>query len=251
MTCRQLASECREMTHLPEPNRSDAEADTPDNIRAFDGKDDDISADVSAEVKTVSPVSASQPADVDSSQASDPTGDAVSSIPSLVRKRSILSLRSALAWARPIVPNVVSTLGLDGIGSPNSADADTGETASKDIPRLGPPDTPDLNMVETDDEYQVVAALPGLKASDITLTIEGELLSIDAEHETSITDGATEAHITEITLGRLHRTLELPGPVGKAEAEFSNGLLTVTLVKKPIRPRRIRVKTSQDQKPQT
>ena len=106
-------------------------------------------------------------------------------------------------------------------------------------------------MVETDDAYQVVAALPGLEASDITLTIEGERLSIDAEHETPVTDGAGEAHITEFTLGRLHRTLELPGPVGKTEAEFSNGLLTVTLVKKPIRPRRIRVKTPEDQEPQT
>ena len=239
------------MTDLPEPNRADADAGSPDNVHALVGKDDDVSADVSAEVKAVSPVSASQPADARPSQASDPTGDALSSVPSLVRKRSILSLRSALAWARPIVPNVASTLGLDGIGSPNSADADTGETASKDLPRLGPPDTPDLNLVETDDEYQVVAALPGLNASDISLTIEGELLSIDAEHETSVTDGAGEVHITEITLGRLHRTLELPGPVGKAEAEFSNGLLTVTLVKKPIRPRRIRVKTSEDQRRQT
>ena len=105
---------------------------------------------------------------------------------------------------------MAATLGLDRLGAPSSADADTEEPASKDLPRLGPPDTPDLNMVETVDEYKVVAALPGLKVSDITLTIEGELLSIDAEHETSGTDGAEETHITEFTLGRLHRTLELP-----------------------------------------
>ena len=146
---------------------------------------------------------------------------------------------------------MAATLGLDRLGAPNSADADTEEPASKDLPRLGPPDTPDLNLLETDDEYQVVAALPGLKSSDIKLTIEGEHLSIDAEHETSVADGAGEVHITEFTLGRLHRTLELPGPVGKTEAEFRNGLLTVTLVKKPIRPRRIRVKTPEDQELQT
>ena len=239
------------MTDLPEPNRSDAETGTPDNARALDGKDDDVSADVSTKVETIPVAFASPSADVGSSQANDPTDDAVSSVSSLVRKKEILDLRSVFAWTRPILPTMAATLGLDRLGAPSSADADTEEPASNDLPRLGPPDTPDLNMLETDDEYQVVAALPGLKASDITLTIEGEHLSIAAEHETSVTDGAGEAHITEFTLGRLHRTLELPGPVGKIEAEFSNGLLTVTLVKKPIRPRRIRVKTSEDQKPQT
>ncbi len=92
---------------------------------------------------------------------------------------------------------MAATLGLDRLGAPNSADADTDEPVSKSLPRLGPPDTPDLNMVETDDAYQVVAALPGLEASDITLTIEGERLSIDAEHETPVTDGAGEAHMVK------------------------------------------------------
>ena len=239
------------MTDLPEPNRSDAESGTPDNVRVPDGKDDHVSADISAEVETVPVASASLSADVGSSQASDPTSDAVSSVPSLVRKKEILDLRSVFAWTRPILPTMAATLGLDRLAAPNSANADTEEPVSKNLPRLGPPDTPDLNMVETVGEYQVVAALPGLKASDITLTIEGEHLSIDAEHETPVTEGAGEAHITEFTLGQLHRTLELPGPVGKAEAKFSNGLLTVTLVKKPIRPRRIRVKTPQDHDPQT
>lgn len=234
------------MTDLPEPNRLDAEAGTPDNLRAPDGKDDDVSAEVSTEVETVQVASASPSAYVGSSQTSDPTGDAVSSVPSLVRKKEILDLRSVFSWTRPILPTMAATLGLDRLGAPSSADADTEEPASKDLPRFGPPDTPDLNMVETVDEYKVVAALPGLKVSDITLTIDGDLLSIDAEHETSGTDGAEETHITEFTLGRLHRTLELPGPVGKAEAEFSNGLLTITLVKKPIRPRRIRIKNSDD-----
>ena len=234
------------MTNLPEPNRSDAEAGTPDSVRAPDGKDDDVSADVYTEVGTIPVASASPSADAESSQASDPTGDAVSSVPSLLRKKEILDLRSVFAWTRPILPTMAATLGLDRLGTPNSADAGTEEPASKNLPRLEPPDTPDMNMVETEDEYKVVAALPGLKASDITLTIEGEHLSIDAQHEISGTDGAGEVHITEFTLGRLHRTLELPGPVGKTEAEFSNGLLTVTLVKKPIRPRRIRVKTPED-----
>ena len=239
------------MTDLPEPNRSDAEAGTLDNVRAPDGKDDGVSAEVSTEVETIQASSASPSADAGSGQASDPTGEAVSSVPSLVRKREKLELRSVIAWTRPILPTMAATLGLDRLGAPNAAVADTEKPASKDLPRLGPPDTPDLNLVETDDEYQVVAALPGLKASDIKLTIEGEHLSIDAEHETSVTDGAGEVHITEFTLGRLHRTLELPGPVGKTEAEFRNGLLTVTLVKKPIRPRRIRVKTPGDRELQT
>ena len=234
------------MTGLPQPTRLDADAGTPDNVDVPDGKDDDVSAEVSSEVETIPHASASPSVDVEPGQASDPTGDAVNSVPSLMRKRGILDLRSVLAWTRPIMPTMAATLGFDRLGLPNPAGAGTEETASENLPRLEPPDTPDLNMMETDAEYKVVAALPGLKASDITLTINGELLSIDAKHETPDGGGAEEAHITEITLGRLHRTLELPGPVGKTEAEFSNGLLTITLVKKPVRPRRIRVRIPED-----
>lgn len=129
------------MTDLSQQNRLDADAGTSDNADAPDEEDGDDSAEVSSETETVPFASTSPSADAESSRAGDPTDDAVSSVPSLARKRSMLSLRSAIAWARPLVPTVASTLGLDGLGSPKSADADTGETASRDLPRLGPPDT--------------------------------------------------------------------------------------------------------------
>jgi HSP20 family protein len=127
------------------------------------------------------------------------------------------------AWAKPFVPTVASTLKFRGVLSA---------------------DEPDLNLAETENEYRIVAALPGLSASDIVLTIDGDALSIDAEHDSGTAEGEAEAHISELKLGRLHRKLRLPGPVGKAEAAFENGLLTVVLAKKNVSPRRIRVKSS-------
>ena len=239
------------MSESFQSDRSDADAAAPDDVQAPGGEGGDVPADETSEAESAGLAVASSDAAAGSSETGDPNGDAEQSLPALARKRPKFGLGSAFAWPGPIVRTVVTTLGFDRHGPPASHDTDASDTANEDLLRLGPPDAPDLNMTETDSEYTVLAALPGLKASDIRLTIENKHLSIDAEHETCESSSKGEVHITEFTLGSIHRTLELPGPVGKAEAEFSNGLLSITLTKKPLRPRRIRVKTPDEPEKRT
>jgi HSP20 family protein len=104
-----------------------------------------------------------------------------------------------------------------------------------------------VDVSETDDELVVTADLPGYDKADIDVAVEGDRLTITADHEETSEEGddageaddADEAddgvhyHRRERTRRTVSRSLRLPTAVDEtaASATYRNGVLTVTLPK--------------------
>jgi HSP20 family protein len=98
-----------------------------------------------------------------------------------------------------------------------------------------------LETEESANEYVVRAEVPGFEASELEVTVAGNVLTIRAEHRP-----AEKEVPAEPTYGRLERTMTLPmgaNPEG-VTALYRNGILEVHLPKAvEALTRRIEVKT--------
>lgn len=92
---------------------------------------------------------------------------------------------------------------------------------------------PAINMAENDHEIVVTAELPGLEEKDVTVELEGSVLSLRGEIETEQEDQGRRWSRIERTSGSFHRVIELPSAVREEEikATFKRGVLTITLPK--------------------
>jgi HSP20 family protein len=110
--------------------------------------------------------------------------------------------------------------------------------ASEDEPQSVP-----VNVFETENEVVLVAPMPGLEAENLDIRFEDRYLTIRGEKR----GPGQERHRylrREWSYGPYERTIELPVDVDadKANATYSNGLLTVALPKAPHRrTRRIEI----------
>jgi HSP20 family protein len=94
---------------------------------------------------------------------------------------------------------------------------------------------------ERENEYVVRAEVPGFEASELEVTIAGNVLTLRAEHRRPEKEPAVER-----PNARLERVLTLPPGLNleAVEARYHNGILEVHFPRTPeIRPRRIEVKT--------
>src|SRR6266511_2255966 len=104
---------------------------------------------------------------------------------------------------------------------------------------------PAVDMYQTDDEVVVKAAIPGFKADEVQINVTGDLLTIrgESKHEEEQKDKAW--HIREQRWGTFERSIALPTSVvsDRADANFENGILTITLPKaEEVKPKTITVK---------
>ncbi len=104
---------------------------------------------------------------------------------------------------------------------------------------------PAIDMYQTDDEIVVKASLPGFKADDVQINITGDVLTLRGEmkHEDEKKEKAW--HLREQRWGSFERSVALPTNVvaDQANADFENGVLTITLPKaEEAKPRTISVK---------
>ena len=113
--------------------------------------------------------------------------------------------------------------------------------------RLAPAgmETPAVDVYQTDDAVVVKSAIPGIKPEDIDISITGDTLTIRGE--TRVEEEVNEENYIrrERRYGSFCRSLALPLPVvtEKAEAEFENGVLTLTLPKaEEVKPKAIKIK---------
>ena len=105
--------------------------------------------------------------------------------------------------------------------------------------------SPAIDMYQTDEEIVVKASLPGFKADDVQINITGDVLTIRGElkHEEEQKEKAW--HMREQRWGSFERSVALPTNVvaDRANADFENGILTITLPKaEEAKPRTISVK---------
>ena len=79
----------------------------------------------------------------------------------------------------------------------------------------------------------VRADLPGMKAEDITVTVEEHEVVLKGERRAEYEETKEGMKRVERTFGTFHRRVTLPGAVKTEEvnARYANGVLTVTVPK--------------------
>ena len=105
--------------------------------------------------------------------------------------------------------------------------------------------TPALDIFEDKDNLVVKAELPGMKREDIQVSLHDGSLSISGERKTETKHEDAEVYRSERFVGRFQRTVTLPTPVAfdKVNAQYKDGILTVTLPKtEESKPKQISVK---------
>ena len=92
-----------------------------------------------------------------------------------------------------------------------------------------------VDVAENDKGYVVFAEIPGVKKDEIHVAIEGNQVTIAAEVKRRGVDENARVLRNERYYGNVYRTFALPVELdeGGSEAKYENGLLTLTLVKKP------------------
>jgi HSP20 family protein len=104
---------------------------------------------------------------------------------------------------------------------------------------------PAVDVHETADDIVVTAALPGLKADDVDITLTGQSLAIRGEFKEDEKVERGQYLYRERRFGTFQRQLQLPVRVQSeaATANFEDGLLTLWIPKaEEVKPRQIQVK---------
>jgi HSP20 family protein len=105
---------------------------------------------------------------------------------------------------------------------------------------------PTLDVADKDDAVVVKVDVPGMKAQDIDISVQGNTLTITGERKDvrEEKDGDNYYHC-ERRSGSFRRDITLPTTVeaDKIEAQYRDGVLTVTMPKtEQAKPKRIAVK---------
>lgn len=103
---------------------------------------------------------------------------------------------------------------------------------------------PVVDVMETEEEFQIRAELPGVEKKDVKLSVEEGVLAISGHREQEKEEKGKRYHKIERAYGSFARSFTVPDAVDeqKVTAEFKNGLLTVRLPKsEKARPKSIEV----------
>jgi len=93
--------------------------------------------------------------------------------------------------------------------------------------------TPAIDMSEDEKAYKISAELPGIDAKDIEVSMSGDTLVLRGEKRQEKEEKDKNYHFSERAYGSFQRAFELPPSVDrdKVAADFSKGVLTITLPK--------------------
>ena len=104
-----------------------------------------------------------------------------------------------------------------------------------------------LDVAEKGDVFTVKASLPGISPDELNVTLEDNVLTIQGMTQEDETIEENSYHIRERRYGSFSRSVRFPVPVegDKVEAEYENGVLTLSIPKaEAVKPRRIAVKAN-------
>jgi len=107
--------------------------------------------------------------------------------------------------------------------------------------------SPSVDIFENKNEIVLEAELPGMKAEDVNISIENNVLTLHGERKFEKKDERDNFHRVERSYGSFTRSFTLPPTVSSenAQAEFENGVLRLTLAKREeAKPRRIEIKAT-------
>jgi len=106
---------------------------------------------------------------------------------------------------------------------------------------------PPVDVLEEADAIRIVAEVPGVKPSDVKISVENNVLTIQGTKEQVAEERTERVHRYERTYGTFERSFTLPATVdaNNIQASYEHGVLTVTLPKaEKAKPRQIPVQTA-------
>ena len=106
---------------------------------------------------------------------------------------------------------------------------------------------PAVNIAETENEFHIEMAAPGLKKEDFKISLDKNVLSVSAEKKAENVDEGKKYSKKEFSYNSFVRSFTLPETVdhSKIEAEYTDGILKLSIAKKEdakIQSREIAVK---------
>lgn len=107
--------------------------------------------------------------------------------------------------------------------------------------------SPSVDIYENKDHIVLEAELPGMKREDFDLSVENNVITLRGERHFEKSDESDNYHRVERAYGSFTRSFTLPNTVTAegATAEYSNGVLRVTLPKREeTKARRIEIKAN-------
>ncbi len=105
--------------------------------------------------------------------------------------------------------------------------------------------TPAFDVKETANAFPIHADLPGMKPEDLDVKITENRLSIEGKREAKKSEKGERFYTYERTFGSFTRSFTLPAGVAadKIDAQLSEGVLSITIPKKPeVQPKQVDVK---------
>jgi HSP20 family protein len=105
--------------------------------------------------------------------------------------------------------------------------------------------SPALDMYETDNEFIIKLEVAGVEPGDIDIQVVGDSLTIRGEIKSETESEGRHYLWRERRCGRFIRNLQLPdsADTGNVEAEFSKGILQLTVAKREeTKPKSIQIK---------
>jgi HSP20 family protein len=100
-----------------------------------------------------------------------------------------------------------------------------------------------VDIVESNDRYILTALVPGLKAEDVNISVEKDVLSLESERGYEREEDKSYL-VAERPSGGFKRSFRLPSAIDtdKIEAHLNDGILTVEIPKSDAtQPRNIKV----------
>ena len=105
---------------------------------------------------------------------------------------------------------------------------------------------PLVNVTQDGDNFYVRAELPGVKATDLSVSVVDSKLSISGKRDVPAEGENVSYHRREREGGAFSRSIELPSPVDRerVEAHFQDGVLSIVIpLAEETKPRQIPVQT--------
>lgn len=93
---------------------------------------------------------------------------------------------------------------------------------------------PAVNVFETENAFKLEIAAPGFDKQDFSVSLENDLLTVSAKHETKSEETKTRYTRREFAVASFKRSFKLPKTVNHeaVAAVYENGILNVTIGKK-------------------
>jgi HSP20 family protein len=103
---------------------------------------------------------------------------------------------------------------------------------------------PDVDILETKDDFVISAELPGLQKEDLSLTLEDHTLTLRGEKKRKAADEGEDYQVNERKFGKFFKFFAMPdsADLEKIKSSFKDGLLRVSIPKsQPAKEKEIKV----------